>query len=97
MRGPHRRIIDIKKVEYIGKSATVLQCPLEGWTGRRGVIRDETKRMFLIEAGGDRGWLPKHGLVLDVDLPSGTARLNADTIPYRPEDRIKRAGGRHGR
>jgi ribonuclease P protein subunit POP4 len=63
--------------------------------GMEGTVVDETRETLVIERGARRT-LPKRGNVFEFTLEDGTTVvLEGDAIAYRPEDRIKRAAGRH--
>jgi ribonuclease P protein subunit POP4 len=79
------------KEEFIGCHVTIHDCTDPTWTGRQGIIVDETKHLFLININNTIKKIEKKIAIFQVTLPEKTIRINGSKIIYRPEDRIKKA------
>jgi len=80
--------------ELVGLRLRVVQASDGGMVGMEGIVVDETRETLVIE-DTRRRTLPKRGNAFELTLEDGsTVVLEGDTIAYRPEDRVKRAGGR---
>jgi ribonuclease P protein subunit POP4 len=80
--------------ELVGLRLRVVRASDGGMVGMEGLVVDETRETLVIE-DTRRRTLPKRGNAFELTLEDGsTVVLEGDAIAYRPEDRVKRAGGR---
>jgi len=80
--------------ELVGLRLRVVQSSDGGMVGMEGIVVDETRETLVI--GDRRRTLPKRGNTFEFTLEDGrTAVIEGDSIAYRPEDRVKKASGRH--
>jgi len=79
------------KDEFIGCPVLIEECTDPTWTGRKGVIVDETQHLILIEINNMIKSIEKNIATFQVTLPERTIRIHGSKIVYRPEDRIKKA------
>jgi len=79
--------------ELIGLRARVAKSLSLPYEGISGVVVDETKNtLVLSDSSGAERRVPKKGCVFEFSLPDGsTARLEGESIAYRPHDRPKKA------
>ena len=83
--------------ELTGLRVRIVQANDGGMIGMQGTVVNETRETLVIEEGKERT-VPKRGTAFEFILDDGTSTvLEGDSITYRPEDRIKRAGARNRR
>jgi ribonuclease P protein subunit POP4 len=77
--------------EWIGLKVMVQECPDPGLKGLLGIVRDESKNTFLIEARDRLMRVPKAHALFIATLPTGeTVPVQGPLLKYRPEDRVKK-------
>jgi len=85
---------NLHKHELVGLRLRVVRASDGGMIGMEGTVVDETRGTVVIE-GDARRTLPKRGTTFEFTLEDGSVQvIDGDTITFRPEDRIKRAGDR---
>lgn len=83
--------------ELMGLRVRIVRANDGGMVGMQGTVVNETRETLVIEEGKERT-VPKRGTAFEFTLDDGTSTvLEGDSIAYRPEDRIKRAGGSNRR
>ena len=90
-----RTASNLQTHELVGLHLRVVRASDGGMVGMEGTVVDETRETLVI-GKARRRTLPKRGNAFEFTLEDGSkVVLEGDTIAYRPEDRIKRAAGRH--
>lgn len=79
-----------RKREYIGLDVEILEAPDPSMRGLRGTVIDETRNTFMVRGGGKDRRIPKQGARFGFAADGGFV-ITGDEIPFRPEDRIKKA------
>jgi len=79
-----------RKREYIGLEVEVLVAPDPSLKGMRGTVVDETRNTFVVRGDGKDRRIPKQGARFGFTADGGFV-ISGDEIPFRPEDRIKKA------
>ena len=88
-----RSTANLAQHELLGLPAMVVADADPSLVGISGIVRDESREMFEIEAVDHRRLrLSKRGCTLAFTLPDGTSvTLEGAALAFRPEDRPKRA------
>ncbi|MCK5258960.1 MAG: ribonuclease P protein subunit [Thermoplasmatales archaeon] len=81
----------LAREELIGLHVTIKECKDSKWTGKSGVIIDETKNTFLIRIDNENKRIAKKIAKFEFEHDEKKAILNGSKIAYRSEDRIKKA------
>ena len=74
------------KGEFIGQRARIIECTDPSLAGVEGIIIDETRNTFLIDANGKEKMVAKDIAKFEIN---GDV-IDGKRIKYRPEDRIKK-------
>jgi len=82
--------VSVRKLEFIGVEASVVRSTDPSLVGVRGLVVDETRNTFVLDAGGREKRVPKQGTRFRFNLQGGV-ELEGEEILFRPEDRIKKA------
>ena len=80
----------IEREELIGQHVTVKNCSDPNWTGKKGLITNETKKTFLIMIDNKQKMITKKNTIFEFNINGKQIILNGSKIVYRPEDRIKK-------
>ena len=78
------------KDEFIGLQVKIKKCTDPTWTGKKGLIIDETKNTFLIEIKNETKRIGKKTAEFEFEINNEKITINGSKIIYRPEDRIKK-------
>ena len=78
----------LAREELIGLPVTIKKCKDSKWTGKSGVIIDETKNTFLIRIDNENKRIAKK--IAKFEFDEKKTILNGSKISYRSEDRIKK-------
>ena len=81
---------DIRRREFIGLEAEVLESTCAEYLGIRGRVVDETRNTLTIEQDGKEKMLPKACCKFKFVEGSESYIVAGDEINFRPEDRIKK-------
>ena len=81
----------LAREELIGLHVTIKECKDSKWTGKSGIIIDETKNTFLIRIDNENKRIAKKIAKFEFENDEKKTILNGSKITYRPEDRIKKA------
>ncbi len=81
----------LAREELIGLHVTIKECKDSKWTGKSGVIIDETKNTFLIRINDKNKRIAKKIAKFEFEHDEKKTILNGSKIAYRSEDRIKKA------
>jgi ribonuclease P protein subunit POP4 len=82
----------LAKDELIGLHVRIKECKDSKWTGKSGVIIDETKNTFLIRVDNENKRIAKKIAKFEFEHGEKKTILNGSKIAYRSEDRIKKQG-----
>jgi ribonuclease P protein subunit POP4 len=85
--------MDEKKLareELIGLHVKIKECKDPSWTGKSGVILDETKNTFLLEIDDQKKTIPKNIASFEFEYEGKKITIQGSKIAYRAEDRIKK-------
>ncbi len=74
------------KGEFIGCRARIIECTDPSLVGVEGIVIDETRNTFLIDANGKEKMVAKDIAKFEIN---GDV-IDGKRIKYRPEDRIKK-------
>ena len=80
----------LAREELIGLQVTIKKCTDSKWTGKSGVIIDETKNTFLIRIDNENKRISKKIAKFEFEHDEKKTILNGLKISYRSEDRIKK-------
>jgi ribonuclease P protein subunit POP4 len=80
---------DFMRQEFIGLEVEVVSSGHAGYLSR-GVVVDESKNTFMIEAEGKERMVPKQGNEFQFTCESNKIRIKGSEIQHRPEDRVKK-------
>jgi ribonuclease P protein subunit POP4 len=80
----------LAKDELIGRQVKIKDSRDPNWTGKTGLIIDETKNTFLIEIKNEKKMIAKKTASFEFEYGGKKITLNGSKIAYRPEDRIKK-------
>lgn len=75
--------------EFIGLNARVIESEDKNKKGISGLVVDETKNVFRIEANGITKDIPKKEAVFEFLLGSERVVVDGKKILFRPQDRVK--------
>lgn len=75
--------------EIVGLKAQVVDSPDKNKKGLSGIIVDETKNIFMIDANGTEKKVPKKEAVFEFTIGNEKAIVEGKKICFRPEDRVK--------
>jgi len=81
----------LAREELIGLHVTIKECKDSKWTGRSGIIIDETKNTFLIRINDENKRIAKKIAKFEFEHDEKKTILKGSRITYRPEDRIKKS------
>jgi len=81
----------LAREELIGLHVTIKECKDSKWTGKSGVVIDETKNTFLIRIDNENKRIAKTIARFEFEHDEKKTTLNGSKIAHRPEDRIKKA------
>ena len=81
----------LAREELIGLHVTIKECKDSKWTGKSGVIIDETKNTFLIRIDNENKRIAKKIAKFEFEHDEKKTILNGSKIAHRSEDRIKKA------
>jgi len=81
----------LAREELIGLHVTIKECKDSKWTGKSGVIIDETKNTFLIRIDNENKRIAKEIARFEFEHDEKKTTLKGSKITHRPEDRIKKA------
>jgi ribonuclease P protein subunit POP4 len=76
--------------ELIGLKVKIKECKDMSWTGKSGLIVDETKNTFLIQIENQKKTIAKNIATFEFEYEDKKVILDGSKISYRPEDRIKK-------
>lgn len=82
--------MNLHKHELIGRTVVVADSTDPSLVGLRGIVRDETRNMLIVETPRGERKIPKHGTSFTFGGRAGTT-IPGDDLRFRPEDRIKKA------
>jgi ribonuclease P protein subunit POP4 len=82
---------ELAREELIGLPVTIKECKDPKWTGKSGVIIDETKNTFLIKIDNENKRIAKKIAKFEFEHNEKKTTLNGSKIAHRSEDRIKKA------
>jgi RNase P/RNase MRP subunit p29 len=82
---------EIIKDELIGRKVKIKKSTDPNWTGKTGIIIDETKNTFLIEKNGEQKRIAKNIASFEFEYLGKKTIVEGTRLTYRPEDRIKKA------
>jgi len=78
------------KEELIGLHVKIKDCTDPTWTGKKGIIIDETKNTFTIDINEQRRMIAKKTATFEFVIENKKIILEGSKIMYRPENRIKK-------
>ncbi len=81
---------DIRRHEFIGLEAEVLESTCAEYLGIRGRVVDETRNTLTIEQDGRERMVPKDCCVFRFVDGAKAHTVSGKEIKFRPEDRIKK-------
>ena len=81
---------DIRRREFIGLEAEVLESTCAEYLGIRGRVVDETRNTLTIEQDGRERMVPKDCCKFRFAEGEGSFVVSGKDIKFRPEDRIKK-------
>ena len=76
--------------ELIGLKVWIRDCTDPNWTGKMGVILDETKNTFLIRLDKQQKRIAKNTAKFEFNIEGKKIIIDGSKIMYRPENRIKK-------
>ena len=80
----------LAKDELIGLHVKIKDCKDPRWTGKSGIIRDETKNTFLLEIDNQNKRIAKKIALFEFEYEGKKIEIDGSKIVFRPEDRIKK-------
>jgi len=80
----------LSREELIGLQVKIKKCSDPTWTGKSGLIINETKNTFLIEINNQEKTIAKNTAIFEFDLDGKKIQIDGSKIRYRPEERIKK-------
>ena len=83
-----RREKYLLQAELIGRAVEIIESSNRTLVGVKGVIRDETKNMLIIETKDGIKKVIKDQCVFAFKTQKGIIKLNGKKLVHRPEDRI---------
>ena len=82
---------NLAKEELVGLHVRIKECSDPSWTGKTGIILDETKNTFLLKIKDQYRKIAKNIATFEFEFEDKKITLEGSKITYRPEDRIKKA------